>query len=882
MSAEPKLRPPAWRRYLRFWRSDADADVDDELRFHLDTRTEDLVSQGSSRERAAAQALTEFGDLATVRDTLRAIDRRVIRGRSRREQWSGLGYDVWYAVRRLWGSPMFTIAATLTLAIAIGATASVFGVVDGVLLKAFPYRDPAHVLTVWESNPSMQMLQAGVAAADYHDFRAQTRAFGTLAAASYQQFTVTGKQDPERVVGAAVTASYFQALGLTPVLGRPLAPDSVGSSEVVIGYGLWQRRFGGAPSVLGQTLTVDNRPYTIVGVTPRGLPGPEELLTRLNLTPAGMDDRGDKDLFVLGRLASGVTREQAERDLEMIARRLSQAYPQTNAGWSARIIPLVDFVVGDVRPALTMLLAAALCVQLIGAANLANLFLVRCLGREREMAVRTALGATRPQLVREVLLEAGLLGLTAGALGVALAVSGVRALRALAPVSVPRLAEIGVDGRVVAFGALISIGTVLVVGVAPAWQASRSKPVEMLKQGGRGTGSAQHRRAQDVLVVLQVAVALILLTGAGLLLESFDHFRRMDLGFEPGGVLTSQILLPTDQYPTPERQTAFVARLVQQLAAQPGVEAASASSTVPAELNQNVLGYAVVGDPPPDAANVPLGTAVAASPSYFHTMSIRVRRGRGLLSTDDRRAVRVAVVDERLVRQTFGDRDPIGRRITFVGTPDTMEIIGVAGSVKEGGLAEPDRPEIYVSFAQSPSNVVTIAERVSGDPAARATAFRRMIASLDPTVPVFDVATMSDRMAQSIGTTRFSSFLASLFALVALILGALGIYSVLAYTVAQRKRETAVRIALGASRADVMGDVLRRAVTLAGGGIVLGSVAAWMLTRALASLFVGVSPHNPGIFAAAAGLFALVALVAASVPAFRTTRVDPVVALATL
>ena len=497
---------------------------------------------------------------------------------------------------------------------------------------------------------------------------------------------------------------------------------------------------------------------------------------------------------------------------------------------------------------------------------------------------RTALGATRPQLIRELLLEEQVCsGLAAGALGVALAAGGVRALRVLAPISVPRRAEIGVDGRVIAFCVLISIGMkVLLVGLAPAWQASRTKPVEMLNQGGRGTISGRYRRAQDVLVVVQVSVALILLTGAGLLVESFNHFRRMDLGFEPVGVLTSQILLPAGRYPTPERQTAFIARLVEQLAAQPGVEAASASSTVPAALDHNILGYAVVGDRPPDAANVPLGIVVAASPSYFRTMNIRVRRGRALLSTDDRRAVRVAVVDERLVRQAFGVRDPIGHRITFVGSPDTMEIVGVAGSVKEGGLAEPDRPEIYVSFAQSPSTVVTIAERVSGDPAAHATAFRRMLASLDPTVPVFDVATMSDRMAQSIGTTRFSSFLASLFALVALTLGALGIYSVLAYTVAQRQRETAVRIALGASRANVMGDVLRRALKLAGGGIALGSVAAWLLTRALASLFVGVSPHNAGVFGAAAGLFALVALVAAGVPAFRTTRVDPVVALTVL
>jgi putative ABC transport system permease protein len=790
--------------------------------------------------------------------------------------------ELQYAVRRLLGSPGFTIAAVLTLAIAIGATASVFSVVDGVLLKAFPYRDPDRVLTIWESNVGMNVPRAGVSAADYLDLRAQDSAFTALAAASERQFTVTGQHEPERVTGFAVTPNYFPVLGITPVLGRPLSPDSGGPAEVLIGYGFWQRRFGGSRSVIGQTLTVDDHSYTIVGVTPAGLPGPNDLWVRLSFTAADQINRGDKDYVVAGRLKPGVTAGGALRELETIARRLGETYPQTNKGWSVRTVPLLTIWVGEVKPALIMLLSAAGCVLLIGAANLANLFLVRCLAREREMAVRTALGATRGRLVGELLVEAATLGLAAGTLGVGVAVVGVRGLRALAPPWLPRLSDIGVDGRVVAFCALVSIATVLLFGVAPAWRASRGGPADVLKQGGRGTGSAQHHRLQDGLVVVQVAVALVLLTGAGLLVESFDHFQRMDPGFRPEGVLTATITLPAERYPTPERQSAFAASVVEQLAAQPGVQAASVSSSIPAGGDNTILGFAIVGDPVFDQGNFPVAYIVAASPDYFRTMGITLQRGRGVLPTDDGRAVKVAVVDELLVERLFGGRDPIGRRVAFIGSPDTMEVVGVVASVKQGGLTGEDRPEIYLPFAQSPSNFADVAVRTSTSAEAQTGEIKRVIAGLDGTVPLSDVKTESARIRESVGTTRFSSFLASLFAVVALVLGMVGIYSVLAYIVSQRRREIAVRIALGASRANVMSDVLQRALALTGLGIGLGSGTAWLLTRALEGLFLGVSPHDPAIFVGAAAAFALVALAAASVPAFRTTRINPVVALTSI
>lgn len=804
--------------------------------------------------------------------------------------------ELGYAFRRLRSNPLFTVAATLTMAVAIGATASVFGVVDGVLLKAFPYHEPDRVVTLWESNPEAHQPKAGVATANYFDWQTQNSTFTSLAAAccgAFLHFTITGSEDAERVTGLAVTPSYFTTLGITPILGRPMTPDTSATPEVVISYGYWQRHFGGSPSAIGQTLTLDNpndaRPtrqhvYTIVGVMPPGVPGSIDVWVRIFFEAQEATLRDTRYLDVYGRLKPGVSAQAGQRDLQTIAARLAVAYPKTNAGWSVQAVPLVDQLVGPVRPALITLLAAAGCVLLIGAANLANLFLVRCLARQREMALRTALGATRGRLVRGLVIEAALLGVTAGALGVAVAVAGVRVLRTLAPPSLPRLDQVGVDWRVIAFCAIASIATVLVFGVLPAWQVSRGSLAEALKEGGRGTGSAQKHRLQDALVVLQVAVALVLLTGAGLLVESFVRFERMDPGFRSAGVLTAQIAFTADRYPTAERQELFLKNLIERLASQPGIEAASVSGGVPGAAVRSGIPFTIVGDAPPDPSHSPLSLLSAASPDYFRTMGIRLLRGRGVLPTDDNHAVKVAVVDELLAKRFFGHRDPIGQRLVYVigWGSDTVQVVGVVASTKENGLAADDIAQAYLPVSQllgGRAVQVFVSLRTLGDPHVHIRALQRTVASLDHTVPVSDVKTMSERLMLSVGTTRFSTFLASLFAVVALILGMVGIYSVLAYIVSQRQREIAVRIALGASRAHVMGDVLRHALGLTGIGIVIGTGAAWLLTRTLAALFVGVSPHNPAIFAGVAAVFALVALVAAVLPARRTTRVAPILAL---
>ena len=791
---------------------------------------------------------------------------------------------------------MFTVAATLTLAIAVGGTASIFGVVSGVLLKAFPYREPDRVLTLWESNPEVKQPQAKVAPANYFDWRTQNTSFTALAASigeGAMQFTVTGAHEAERVMGVCVTPSYFSVLGITPVLGRTLSPDDgTPPSEVVISYGYWQRHFGGARSVIGQQLNLENgndqsppprrHTYTIVGVLPPGLPGPAEMWVRVYFEPDEATIRDYHAYLVYGRLKPGVTAARAQRELETIAGRLGRAYPKTNSNWTVRTVPLLDQLLGDVRPALLTLLAAAGCVLLIGAANLANLFLVRCLRRGREMALRTALGASRSRLVGQLLIEAGVLGLVGGLFGVGVAVGGVHLLRVLAPPSLPRVADIGVDGRVVAFCAFASITTVFLFGTLPAWQASRGNLVDFLKEGGRGTGSGRQHRLQDGLVVLQVAVALALLTGAGLLLESFAHFRRMDPGFRPEGLLAAQVSFSDERYPTLERERALLTNATEQLSAQPNVVAAAFAAALPGRGTPFTAPFTIVGDATPDPSHLPVATPNVVSPDYFEAMGMPMRRGREFLSSDDSRAVRVAIVDELLARRFFGHRDPLGQRLVTMLGRDTVEIIGLVGSVKRFGLAEDNVPTIYIPYAQQPLGRFSwsyLVVRSRGDPEGQTASLRHVLATLDPLVPVSDVQTMTERMMESIGTTRFATALASLFAVVALILGMVGIYSVLAYIVTQRRREIGIRLALGARAANVMTDVLRRGLVLAGIGVVVGSGVAWLLTRTLAALFLGVSPHDPVVFAGAAAVFAVVALAAASVPAFRTTRIDPVVAL---
>jgi putative ABC transport system permease protein len=776
-----------------------------------------------------------------------------------------------HVLRRLRNSPAFTMAAALTLAIAIGATASLYSIVDGVLLKAFPFRDADRVFSIARSNPVRGMAAVRMTPRDFLEYQAQTTAFSALAASGLDNRTATGMGPPERLQGLGVTPSYFPVLGLTPVLGRGLASDTGGTAEVVISYG-YARRSG---MTVGSTLTLNGSPCVIVGVMPPGLPGDNEIWTQLTVRANDPADRGPNSLDVYGRLEPGVTQQGAQRELETIAARLAAAYPEDDAGFTVVTKALLDTVLGAVRPALLMLLAAAGCMLLIGAANLANLFLVRYLARERELAVRTALGASRGRLVRDLVLEALVLGAAGCAGGVALAFGGARALRALAPPDLPRLDQVGVDARVVAFCALATLVTMLLFGVLPAWRASRGNIVDVVKDGGRGTGTARHHRLQNALVVLQVAVALLLLTGAGLFVKSFERFRHLDLGFQPEGVLTAQLSLPL--HSDTGTIATFITAAVDRLAALPGVRSASVSTNLPGSGYQFGLMFSIVGEPPPDRAHKLIVNYMCVTPDFFRTMGIPIMSGRGILPTDERHSSEIAVVDRVMARKYFPARDPIGQRLVF--GPDTVPIVGIVDSVRLNGLTRDEPPVVYFPYTQCGEPFSFAEVRAAGDPGALAGAMRHAIASVDPTMAVSDVQMMTTRVNRTVRSTRFSTLLALLFAVVALVLGVVGIYSVLAYVVSQRRREIGIRLALGATHGHVIANVLRHALLVTSIGVALGSAAAWLMTRALASLFLGVSPHDPLVFGGAAVLFTLVALVAAIGPALRTTRVHPAIVL---
>jgi len=742
-------------------------------------------------------------------------------------------HRVMYALRRLRASPAFTVAAITTLGVAIGATASVFGLVDGVLLKALPYREPDRILVV----------RSGASAAEFLDWSAESRSFSALAASSDdRQVTVNELTAPEHAYARQVTPTYFRVLGITPYLGRTLTADSAGPSEVVIGYSYWRARLGAASSVLGEQITIDSQPATIVGIMPPGLPDHVDLWTRLSFKASDLADRKARDYFVYGRLVPGIAAGAAVQDLMRITPRPDEHQPIVT-GLASEDLTLR---VGRFRPALLMLLAAAACVLLIGAANLANLFLVRCLARQHEIAIRTALGATRRRIMLDLVTEAALLGVVATALGIALADAGVGAMRAFAP-AFPRLGEVTLDGRLVAFCVLIAMVTVCIFGAFPAWRA---------------VNKGRHR-VQDALVVLQMALGLALLTGAGLLVQSFAYLMRQPIGFDREHILTAQIALPIARYPTPERQAAFMASVAERLGA-------SVSSFMPGSNELFVRPFTIVGEP-----GQPTFTSfIAVTPNYFGTMRIAVVRGRGFGAADHARSPKVAVVDQGLAQRFFPGRDAVGQRLALGG--DTVDIVGIAASARQHGLGHASPPELYVPLAQFPSSFAAVELRGTG---IQATTLQRALASLDRTVVISDVRTMNARLADSVSIDRFSSFLALLFSAVALILGSVGIYSVLAYVVAQRRREIAIRMALGAQRTALVGDIVGRALRLASMGIGLGSLLAWWLTHAIAGLFVGIGPHDPATFVGAAAVFAIMALAAASVPAFRTTRVDPATAL---
>jgi predicted permease len=797
--------------------------------------------------------------------------------------------DMRYAARALARRPGFTAAVVVTLALGIGATTAIFSVVNGVLLRPLPFPQPERLMTVWTNLPSSGHETASLP--DYTDWKAEGSSFASMTAyaGSSDNLAAVGGE-PERVPSGRVMPEFLSTLGTAPIHGRAFNADEFvfGAHRVVIlSHGLWTRRFGSDAGIVGQTITLNTLPYTVVGIAPPALGeiSKAQLWAPYAPNPAnGPPGRRSDFLSVIARLKPGVTEARAQTEMDALARRLASEYPNTNEGVGIDVVALHDQLVGSIKPALVVFASAVGLVLLIACANVANLLLARATSREREMAVRVALGAGRARLLRQLLAESLLLAVFGGALGLVLAVWGVQALKAAAPPTVPRLDQVGLDLTALGFTAAASLLTGALFGLAPALRASYSAIHSALSAGGRsGIGGGRGDRLRGVLVLTQVALALLLLVGSGLLIRTFERLQRVDLGFDERGVLTAQIVLPTAKYQGGERQYAFFQQLRDRLAAIPGVQVVGLSTDVPLDGGYGYITFAVVGRPI-DGPNVTAQDAVptVAEADYFQALEIPLLAGRMFGAADVANAPRVAIVNREMVQKHFAGQNPIGERLTFGNPNDTTgwrTIIGVVGNTRLEAVGQESYPQVYIPMAQNPASNTYVVMRTSGDALQLAPALRRELAALDPAQPISDVKSMEQRVASSISQSKLNSVLIGLFAFVALALASIGIYGVISYAVAQRTREIGIRMALGASRSDVLRLIVRQGMTPATLGVLVGIVASLGATRVLEKLLYGVSATDPVVFVSVCALLTMVALGACLVPARRASRVDPNVAL---
>jgi putative ABC transport system permease protein len=810
-----------------------------------------------------------------------------------------LRQDIRYALRGLRRSPGFTVVAVLALALGIGANTAIFSAVNAVLLRPLRYEDPARI--VWLAETSRHMDDMSVALLNFADWQERNRSFSAMGLVRSQSFTLTGGDRPQRLEGYLVSSGYFAALGVEPLLGRAFLPgeDKEGAARVaVLHHRLWRDRFASDPGVLGTTLLLNGEPTTVVGVMPAGFDEDDEVDLYVPLGPYLPQLPQNRDyhpgFYGVARLKPGVTPAAAQSDMSAVARTLAEEYPDSNEGNGVSVQRLTDVIVGDVRPALIVLLAAVGFVLLIACANVANLLLARAEARSREIVIRTSLGAGRWRLVRQMLTESAVLSLAGGLVGLLLAVWAIHALVAFDPGNIPRVREVGVDARVLAFAFGVSLLTGLLFGLAPALRATRPDLSSTLKEGATGVVAGfrgQHLRG--ALVVTEVALTLVLLVGAGLMLKSFEQLRGVDPGFSAPHVITMKLPAPQGPDPDGARWETFYKDAVERVATLPGVEAAAASSAQPLEGGGSESGVVAEGRPFPTSPDE--GTLVqwqTVSPGYFRTMSVPLLRGRDFNGADDARAAPVAIIDRTLADKFWPGENPVGKRLAFEFKGETMadpqpiwrEIVGVAGHVKHYGLNGVDRVQLYAPLSQrplwiQPERPMTLFVRAEREPESVAGAVRAEVGRIDPDVPVYRVETMEQVVSNELAQPRFSSLLLGAFAGLALTLASVGIYGLVAYTVSRRTREIGLRMALGARAADVLRLVVAQGMVLVAIGLAVGLVAALVLGRLLASQLYAVSASDPATFAIVALLLLAVTLAASWIPARRATRVDPLVAL---
>ena len=803
-----------------------------------------------------------------------------------------LWQDVKFSARMLAKRPGFAAVAVITLALGIGANTAIFSVVRGVLLRPLPYADPERLVWLWERQPSLD--RAPFSGADFLDYESQTKSFDHVVAVRPLNFTLTGQGDPERVRGGVATPNIFAALGKRPVLGRDFAADDAkpGAPRVaLLTFGYWQRRFGGDAGVVGRSIALNEASVTIVGVLPQGFTFMRDVELWLNPRHripevfSGLPDdptlnRRAHYLSVFGKLKPGVTLAQANADLDAVAKRLQQQYA-SNAGHTASLVSLYDLVTSDVRPTLLLLSAAVGLVLLIACANVANLLLARATERQREVAIRTALGASRGRLVRQLLTENALLALAGGALGLALAWWGVDALVAARPQDLPRLSDIRVDTMVLAFTLSVSFLTGLLFGLAPALRASRVGLSEVLKEGGRGAAGGQRHFLRNLLVVSEVAMSLVLLVGAGLLVKSMVRLLEVKPGFNPKNLATMWISFSSARYSAPERTAQFLEELLPRLEALPGVSGVAFSNDLPLEGQDTTSIPTIEGVSPFKKGEEPLVGIHVVNPRYFEAMGIPLLRGRAFAERDRLNSTPVAVINESMAKRFWPTEDPIGKRFRVLGSGprDLLEIVGVVGDVRHNGLNNPASMDSYLPVLQRPWDYIGLAVRAKGDAAALAASVGAVVRSIDPSQPVFGVRNFDQVLDETLAGRRLALTLLGLFATLAAVLAAVGLYGVMAFSVTQRTHEIGIRMALGAQPGDVLRMVIRQGLTMALAGVAIGIGAALGLTRFLTSMLFEVNPTDPVTFVAVALGLAAVALVACYVPARRATRVEPVIAL---
>jgi len=794
--------------------------------------------------------------------------------------------DLRFGLRMLLKKPGFTLIAVFTLSLGIGANTAIFSIVNAVLLRPLPFAEPEQLLWIggWMGNDKEQ----GVTPADFLDYREQSRSFAQLAASISDSIAMNLSEgvEPERLKGALVTANYLDVFGVKPALGRSFSADEGGEGNdrvVVLSHALWERRFGADPGILNQTITLDKRRVTVIGVMPPQFQYPPgvELWQPFGFPAATNNAYRSRELHFLrpiARLKPGVSRAQAQAEVEAIARRLQALHPKTNTNQSLYLMPLQERVVGNMRITLLVLLGAVGCVLLIACANVANLLLARAAARGREIAVRSALGASRGRVVRQLLTESVMLALLGGAGGVLLAHWGVRLLVALSAAYLPRADEVQINAPVFGFALGVAVFTGVLFGLAPALQSSRLDLTEALKEGGRGAGSgAQRHRTLDLLVVGEVALTVVLLIGAGLLVNSFVRLQQVRPGFDEKNLLTAQINLP-NPYNQPEKKTQFYEQLQQRVAALPGVESVGLITELPLANQAADFGFTVEGRPAPTAGQGPHADIRNVNHDYFRVMRIPLLKGRYFTKAEVHENAKVALISDVLAQRFFAGENPLGQRLRFGSIDQALyEIIGIVGDVRHRGLDLDLRQTIYFpSLRFGYSNVVI---RTTADPASLAAAVRKEVTAIDPNQPLANVKTMEQWVSESVAQPRLRTLLLGVFSGVALLLSVVGIYGVMSYAVAQRTHELGIRMALGARAGVVLGLVIRQGMTLAVCGVAIGLAAALALTRLMKGLLFGVRATDPVTFAGVALLLTGVALLACYLPARRATRVDPLVAL---